>query len=129
MESGEWRVESGEWRVESEESVRRVRRVRRERRERRERAVQQTDRVGNGQVGESPSAPPAEPPHLCSRCGLGHADASCPHAVFDIMIEEEDAAASSGTSLEPGGCTAFRSHFNTNMPIHPARGRCREKRG
>ena len=29
-----------------------------------------------------------------------------------------------GTSLESGGCTAFRSHFNSNMLIHPARGRC-----
>ena len=32
-------------------------------------------------------------------------------------------------SFGPGGCTAFRSHSNSNVPTHPARGQARSGRG
>ena len=37
-------------------------------------------------------------------------------------VEGHARAAGPGGYLEPGGCTAFRSHFDSNVLTHPARG-------
>ena len=49
----------------------------------------------------------------------------CSWKLTRVSVVQWAARRRPGTSFEPGGCTAFRSDSNSNLLIHPARGRYR----
>ena len=65
----------------------------------------------------------------CPRCGWRcrcvskvAATMTLPGSDGQVLPEEALLQGLQGGVLEPGGCTAFRSHSNSNMLTHPARG-------
>ena len=55
----------------------------------------------------------------CPCCGLSQPRTGRPAVLRPVRC-------ACASSVEPGGCTPFRSHSNSNVLIHPARGQVRE---